>query len=106
MAGGRQKVICLKACDNWRTTKRLKNLLVLLMIVLVGCQPVTSPVTTPAPTSTLTPTETSIPQPSPSETATPVPTIPPSVVELEGAVVPLGFSLIKFADLYRPTSFA
>jgi putative membrane-bound dehydrogenase-like protein len=39
-------------------------------------------------------------------TATPIPTIPASTVELEGAEVPEGFSLIKFADLYRPTGFA
>jgi glucose/arabinose dehydrogenase len=39
-------------------------------------------------------------------TETPVPTVPASTVELEGADVPPGFSLIKFADLYRPTGFA
>lgn len=37
---------------------------------------------------------------------TPVPTVPASNVELEGAEVPRGFSLIKFADLYHPTAFA
>jgi len=36
----------------------------------------------------------------------PIPTIPESVVELKGSEVPPGFSLIKFADLYRPTAFA
>jgi glucose/arabinose dehydrogenase len=84
----------------------LKRLLIVIMIGLAGCQPAASPVTSPAPTRTLAPTETHAPQPSPSETATAVPTIPPSVVELEGADVPPGFSLIKFADLYRPTAFA
>jgi putative membrane-bound dehydrogenase-like protein len=37
---------------------------------------------------------------------TPVPTIPASIVELDGAEIPLGFSLIRFADLPRPTAFA
>ncbi|HJS19959.1 MAG TPA: PQQ-dependent sugar dehydrogenase [Anaerolineales bacterium] len=37
---------------------------------------------------------------------TPVPTIPASVVEMDGAQIPPGFSLIKFADLYRPTGIA
>ena len=41
-----------------------------------------------------------------TETVTPTGTVPPSNVELEGAEVPPGFSLIKFADLYRPTGFA
>jgi glucose/arabinose dehydrogenase len=35
-----------------------------------------------------------------------MPTIPASVVELDGAEVQPGFSLIKFADLPRPTAFA
>jgi putative membrane-bound dehydrogenase-like protein len=41
-----------------------------------------------------------------AETPTPLATVPVSTVELEGAEVPPGFSLIKFADLYRPTGFA
>ncbi len=40
-------------------------------------------------------------------TSQPTPTVPPptpvATVELAGATVPPGFSLIKFADLYRPT---
>ena len=53
------------------------------------------------------PSETVSPEPTLTETATPtqVPTIPPSTIELEGAELPPGFSLIKFADLYRPTGF-
>ena len=35
-----------------------------------------------------------------------VPTVPPSVIELDGAEVQPGFSLIKYADLPRPTAFA
>ena len=83
----------------------MKRLLTLI-VLLAGCQPVTGTVTTPPPTSTFVPTETPVPQPSPTETVTPIPTVPPSVVELKGADVPPGFSLIKFADLYRPTAFA
>ena len=63
-------------------------------------------VTPPTPTSTFSATDTLVPQPPSTETVTPIPTIPPSVVELEEADVPPGFSLIKFADLYRPTAFA
>jgi putative membrane-bound dehydrogenase-like protein len=33
-------------------------------------------------------------------------TVPPSIIELEGTILPQGFSIIKFADLYRPTAFA
>ena len=55
------------------------------------------------------PTDTAVPE----DTITPVPTMPPTatlpptaapLVEIPGAFVPDGFSLIKFADLYRPTS--
>lgn len=82
-----------------------------IVIVLIACQPSTSTVTPPLPTSTaiFSPTETSIPQPTAIATAeqtfTPVPTVPASTIELEGAEVPPGFSLIKFSDLYRPTGF-
>jgi glucose/arabinose dehydrogenase len=88
----------------------LKGLFVLVAILVVACQPAKSTVTSPAPTltNTLSPTETSPPELTTSitETLTLVPTIPPSTVELEGAEVPPGFSLIKFAELYRPTGFA
>ncbi len=40
------------------------------------------------------------------DTPTLAPTIPASIVELNGAEVQPGFSLIKFADLPRPTAFA
>jgi putative membrane-bound dehydrogenase-like protein len=85
----------------------LKRLFALTIIVLAACQPATSTVTLPppGPTTTPVPTETPAPQPTITETVTLVPTIPASTVELEGAEVPPGFSLIKFADLYRPTGF-
>jgi glucose/arabinose dehydrogenase len=73
------------------------------VLVLTACQPI----------STGMPFATSSPDPLPlSPTAAPtsqptaIPTIPASVIELEGAEVPPGFSIIKFADVYRPTAFA
>jgi putative membrane-bound dehydrogenase-like protein len=86
----------------------LKRFLVLIVTVLAACQPGTSTVTLPPPASTATSLPTDTPIPPPTETATPtlVPTIPASTVELQGAEVPPGFSVIKFADLYRPTAFA
>jgi len=81
----------------------------LCMIVLIACQPVvlTTPATTDLPTqSLLDPTFTPVPQSTATESPTLVPTIPASVIELEGAEVQTGFSLIKFAEVYRPTAFA
>ena len=58
----------------------------------------------PTQTSTpLPPTATSTATPAPSPTFTPVPTIPPSVIEVEGATLPPGFSMFKFASVFRPT---
>ena len=86
----------------------MQRLFLLIVFVLIACQPATSTVTLISPTLTTTafPTETPVPQPTTTETLTQVPTIPSSTVELDGAEVPPGFSLIKFADLYRPTAFA
>lgn len=50
---------------------------------------------TEPPTATAQPTETSLPT-EPAST-------PQSIIEVEGATVPPGFSFIKFADIYRPT---
>ncbi len=50
-------------------------------------------------------TETPAPQPSVENTSTVVPAIPASIVELDGTEIPPGFSLIKFADVPRPTAF-
>jgi glucose/arabinose dehydrogenase len=86
----------------------LNRLIVLMVAVLIACQPATSTATIIPPTliTTAVPTETPVLQPTTAETLTPVPTVPTSTVELEGTEVPPGFSLIKFADLYRPTAFA
>jgi glucose/arabinose dehydrogenase len=91
----------------------LKRVFVLIVIMLAACQPGTSTALPPSasPTATsLVSTGTVPPQLTATvpatETVTPTGTVPPSHVELEGAEVPPGFSLIKFADLYRPTGFA
>jgi glucose/arabinose dehydrogenase len=82
---------------------------VFLLLLLVACQPATTTVTStvPTPTAPSLPTETVSAPATPTlrPTFTAVPTVPASTVELEGAEVPPGFSLIKFADLYRPTGF-
>ncbi len=91
----------------------MRRFFILIVITLAACQTTTSTVNPPLPppaTGSPFPTETALPQRTATATATvtstPVPTIPASTVELEGADVPPGFSLIKFADLYRPTGFA
>jgi len=76
---------------------------------LAACQPTSTgaPVATSSPgpfpiSTTAAPTS----QPSHTDISTAIPTIPASIIELEGAEVPPGFSIIKFADVYRPTAFA
>ena len=62
----------------------------------------------PAATSEPSATTTNLPAPTTTETATAVPTDPNSAptgfIEVPGATVPPGFSFIKFADIFRPTS--
>ena len=83
-----------------------------MVFALVACQLGTATVAPPTETSTVPtdtpvpPTLTETPTEVPTETATLVPTVPPSTVELEGAEVPEGFSLIKFADVPSTTAFA
>lgn len=79
---------------------------IIVLLILVACQPATSTATLQSPTITFTslPTETPVPQPTFTETPVSTPTIPASTVELNGAEVQPGFSLIKFADLHRPTA--
>ena len=81
--------------------------IILSVFVLAGCQPATNTATQLSPTLLSTPFLTATPTPHPLPTETPVftPTIPASTVELEGAELQPGFSIIKFADLYRPTAF-
>jgi glucose/arabinose dehydrogenase len=90
----------------------LRRFFILIVMTLAACQTTPGTVTPPSPSSAtaFSPTETAFPQrtatATTTATSTPVATIPASTVELEGAEVPAGFSLIKFADLYRPTGFA
>ena len=84
--------------------------IMLCVLLLVACQPATATSTVvvptlPAPTSTLFFTQTPPPQPIFTETAAPTPTVPAAMIELEGAQLPPGFSIIKFADLYQPLAF-
>ncbi len=84
-------------------------MLSLFLVVLVACQPATTqtPVTTDSPIPTIAlSTFTPFPQATATEPPVIIPTVPVSVVELEGAEVQAGFSLLKFADIYRPTAFA
>jgi len=84
--------------------------LILGVLVLVACQPVTvtSTATLPtlqAPTATSFFTKTP-PPPTFTDTPASTSTVPAAVIELKGAELLQGFSLIKFADLYRPLAFA
>ncbi len=76
-----------------------------MCVCLAACQPVPS-VETSLP-ALITPTATvQLPATPLPDAPTSVPTLPPSVIELPGAELQPGFSLIKFADLPRPTAFA
>lgn len=95
----------MKDCD-----KDLKKTLALVCILLCACQASSTPTTVaPAPSELPTetiPTGTSVPSTGIPVTPVIVPTVSASVVELDGAEVQPGFSLIKFAALPRPTAFA
>ena len=82
--------------------------LIVCNLVLVGCQPasMTGTATLPVPNATASFAETPTSQPASTETAVSTPTVPAVIIELEGAELPPGFSIIKFADLYRPLAFA
>jgi glucose/arabinose dehydrogenase len=83
---------------------------ILCLIFIVSCQP--AHIQVPVETSTITsapviaPTATPAPQATTTNLPTIPPTVPASVIELAGAEVLPGFSIIKFADVYRPTAFA
>ena len=80
----------------------VRCLIIFSILATIACQPSTPPTSTIQPPLIIT--ETFNPQPLPTETPAFTPTIPASTVELVGAEVQPGFSLIKFADLYRPTA--
>ncbi|HXD10217.1 MAG TPA: PQQ-dependent sugar dehydrogenase [Anaerolineales bacterium] len=83
--------------------------IILFVITIAACQPVPTltRVATPSPIPTLASSiVTVIPQATSTDMPTAIPTVPSAIVELEGAELPQGFSIIKFADIYRPTAFA
>jgi glucose/arabinose dehydrogenase len=87
----------------------LKKSLLVVFVLLLACQ-AAAPAATDFPATT-TPTtvlftQTATPQPTTESTATVAPTIPASLVELDGAELQPGFSLIRFADVPRSTAFA
>jgi len=87
----------------------LKKILLFPYVFLAACQLVTSTETLVPPASTpiiSNASNTPLPRTLIPNTPTAIPTIPSSVIELDGAEVQPGFSLIKFADLPRPTAFA
>ena len=93
---------------NSRTTL-LRCLIQIIATGLVACQPTITPtlvITEPASATADLVTSTAKPVPSKTKLPTALPTIPNTIIELDGAILPPGFSLIKFADLYRPTAFA
>ena len=77
-----------------------------MTLALAACQPTLSTAvveptsTTTIPTAATTPSLTPEPSPTPVYTAT----IPASTSELEGTILQPGFSILKFATLYRPTA--
>jgi glucose/arabinose dehydrogenase len=81
----------------------LNKILLFVCVFLAACQAAVPSAEINIPTAI--PPTAQLPTPLPN-TPTAVPTIPASVVELPGAELPPGFSLIKFADLARPTAFA
>lgn len=83
--------------------------IILFVITIAACQPNSTPtlVATPSLIPTLvSSTVTVIPQATSTEIPTAIPTVPSAIIELDGAELPPGFSIIKFADIYRPTAFA
>lgn len=75
--------------------------LVFISLLLAACQ--TETPSTQIANTPVIPMETVQPESIPTMATTA--TIPASVVELDGTVLPEGFSIIKFADVYRPTAF-
>ncbi|HND50362.1 MAG TPA: PQQ-dependent sugar dehydrogenase [Anaerolineales bacterium] len=84
--------------------KTIQNFAFLASLLLISaCQ--TLPVETPA-ISPTTLAETVVPPNTPAPSPTPnfTPTVPAAVIELQGTTLPSGFSILKFAEIYRPTA--
>ena len=84
--------------------KTIQNFAFLASLLLISaCQ------TLPVETAAISPTtlaETVVPPNTPAPSPTPnfTPTVPAAVIELQGTTLPSGFSILKFAEIYRPTS--
>ncbi len=81
----------------------------IVIFSMTACQPTATPTSasTSSPIPTLAAlTDTPIPAPTAIDTPTAIPTVPAVVIELSGAELQPGFSIIKFAEVYRPTAFA
>jgi glucose/arabinose dehydrogenase len=87
----------------------LKRFLLITCLLLAACQAIV-PAANFVPSDHTAVTKKSVENTDPQSTSTVAPaataTIPASVVELDGAEVPPGFSLIIFAQIPRPTAFA
>jgi putative membrane-bound dehydrogenase-like protein len=87
----------------------VKKTFLFLLGLLTACQSLNSEKNTiPSTNIPITPigSKTLPPSTFPADTPTAILTVPPSVNELDGAELQPGFSLIKYADLSRPTAFA
>jgi glucose/arabinose dehydrogenase len=83
--------------------------LFLFLGVIVSCQPVQTQVPVdpgPAAPTPVIPTDTPLLQSTVTNIPISPPTVPASEIELAGAEIPPGFSILRFADVYRPTAFA
>lgn len=100
---GTQHSIFKKGINN----QHLKKILLVICLLLTACQPAipTNVTTTNAPVRT-NPTDAATQQTISTAESTITPTVPASLVELDGAELQPGFSLIKFAEVARPTAFA
>ena len=73
------------------------------LLLISACQP--APTETPSASSTMSPEPISPSiTPNPPPTISVTPTVPASVIELQGTTLPTGFSILKFAEIYRPTA--
>jgi putative membrane-bound dehydrogenase-like protein len=83
---------------------KLIKFLISLSMLLMACQLTATATATEIANPTAVTTETTQAESIPTIVTTG--TIPASITELDGTILPPGFSIIKFADVYRPTAFA
>lgn len=82
---------------------KIPTIFISLALALTACQSATElPTTVPTSAESLTTAPSLLPDTSPTPIYTA--TIPTSTSELEGTILQPGFSILKFATLYRPTA--